>query len=195
MPVFKAPLRDMRFILDEVFQASDLWARLPALADQVDRDTVDAILEEAAKFNENVVFPLNRSGDEEGAKFDNGVVTTPAGFKEAFAQYGEGCWIGLGADPRWGGQGMPKMVTVMTEEIIFGVNPSFALYPLLGIGAALALCFGTAGVCEVGVTDTEIHIGQWGPQTGPAAPWGAVARGTDAEANRSGGLSSRPGST
>ena len=79
MPVFKAPLRDMRFILDEVFQASDLWARLPALADQVDRDTVDAILEEAAKFNENVVFPLNRSGDEEGAKFDNGVVTTPAG--------------------------------------------------------------------------------------------------------------------
>ena len=138
MPVFKAPLRDMRFILDEVFQASDIWSRLPALAD-VDRDTVDAILEEAAKFNENVVFPINRSGDEEGAQFNNGVVTTPAGFKEAFAQYGEGGWIGLGADPRWGGQGMPKMVTVMTEEILFAANPSFALYPLLGIGAALAM--------------------------------------------------------
>ena len=138
MPVFKAPLRDMRFILDEVFQASDIWSRLPALAD-VDRDTVDAILEEAAKFNENVVFPINRSGDEEGAKFENGHVTTPAGFKEAFAQYGEGGWIGLGADPRWGGQGMPKMVTVMTEEILFAANPSFALYPLLGIGAALAM--------------------------------------------------------
>ena len=139
MPVFKAPLRDMRFILDEVFQASELWARLPALAEQVDRDTVDAILEEAAKFNENVVFPLNRSGDEEGATFNNGVVTTPAGFKDAFKQYGEGGWIGLGADPRWGGQGMPKMVTVMTEEILFGANPSFALYPLLGIGAALSM--------------------------------------------------------
>ncbi len=139
MPIYKAPLRDMRFILDEVFNASAVWSSLPALAEHVDRDVVDAILEEAAKFNENVVFPLNRSGDEEGAKFDNGVVTTPAGFKEAFAQYGEGGWIGLGADPRWGGQGMPKMVTVMTEEIIFGANPSFALYPLLGIGAALAM--------------------------------------------------------
>ncbi|MFQ3215620.1 acyl-CoA dehydrogenase C-terminal domain-containing protein [Paraperlucidibaca sp.] len=139
MPVFKAPLRDMRFILDDVFQATDLWARLPALADVVDRDTVDAILEEAGKFNEQVVFPLNRSGDEEGAVFSNGKVTTPAGFKEAFTQYGDGGWIGLGADPRWGGQGMPKMVTVMTEEIIFGANPSFALYPLLGIGAALAM--------------------------------------------------------
>ncbi|MEL0029119.1 MAG: acyl-CoA dehydrogenase family protein, partial [Perlucidibaca sp.] len=139
MPIYKAPLRDMRFILDEVFQAQQFWASVPALAEHVDRDVVDAILEEAAKFNENVVFPLNRSGDEEGAKFDNGVVTTPAGFKEAFAQYGEGGWIGLGADPRWGGQGMPKMVTVMTEEIIFGANPSFALYPLLGIGAALAM--------------------------------------------------------
>ncbi len=139
MPVFKAPLRDMRFILDDVFQATDLWARLPALADVVDRDTVDAILEEAGKFNEQVVFPLNRSGDEEGAVFSDGKVTTPAGFKEAFTQYGDGGWIGLGADPRWGGQGMPKMVTVMTEEIIFGANPSFALYPLLGIGAALAM--------------------------------------------------------
>ncbi len=139
MPVFKAPLRDMRFILDDVFQATDLWARLPALADVVDRDTVDAILEEAGKFNEQVVFPLNRSGDEEGAVFSDGKVTTPAGFKDAFTQYGDGGWIGLGADPRWGGQGMPKMVTVMTEEIIFGANPSFALYPLLGIGAALAM--------------------------------------------------------
>lgn len=139
MPVFKAPLRDMRFVLDDVFQATDLWARLPALADVVDRDTVDAILEEAAKFNENVVFPLNRSGDEEGAVFNAGEVTTPAGFKDAFTQYGEGGWIGLGADPRWGGQGMPKMVTVLTEEILFGANPSFALYPLLGIGAALSM--------------------------------------------------------
>lgn len=139
MPIYKAPLQDMRFILDEVFNAEQFWADMPALADVVSRDVVDAILEEAAKINENLIFPLNRTGDEEGAQFADSVVTTPKGFKEAFSAYGEGGWIGLGADPRWGGQGMPKMVTVMTEEIIFGVNPSFALYPLLGIGAALAM--------------------------------------------------------
>ncbi|MES2917552.1 MAG: acyl-CoA dehydrogenase C-terminal domain-containing protein [Pseudomonadota bacterium] len=138
MAVYKAPLRDMRFVLDEVFKATEFWQALPALAD-VDRDIVDAVLEESAKLNENVLFPLNRSGDEEGAQFNAGVVTTPKGFKEAFTQYAEGGWIGLGADPRWGGQGMPKTVTVMTDEILFGVNPSFALYPLLGIGAALAM--------------------------------------------------------
>jgi alkylation response protein AidB-like acyl-CoA dehydrogenase len=138
MAVYKAPLRDMRFVLDEVFNATEFWQSLPALAD-VDRDVVDAVLEESAKLNENVTFPLNRSGDEEGAQFSNGVVTTPKGFKEAFRQFADGGWIGLGADPRWGGQGMPKTVTVMTDEIMFGVNPSFALYPLLGIGAALAM--------------------------------------------------------
>jgi alkylation response protein AidB-like acyl-CoA dehydrogenase len=128
----------MRFVLDEVFKATEFWQSLPALA-EVDRDVVDAVIEESAKLHENVTFPLNRSGDEEGAQFSNGAVTTPKGFKEAFKQFGEGGWIGLGADPRWGGQGMPKTVTVMTDEIMFGANPSFALYPLLGIGAALAM--------------------------------------------------------
>lgn len=138
MAIYKAPLRDMRFVLDDVFKSTEFWASVPALA-ETDRDVVDAILEESARFNENVIFPLNRSGDEEGAQFNHGVVTTPKGFKEAFRQLGEGGWIGLGADPRWGGQGMPKTVTVMTDEIIFSANPSFALYPLLGIGAALAM--------------------------------------------------------
>lgn len=138
MAVYKAPLRDMRFVLDEVFKSGEFWASVPALA-ETDRDVVDAILEESAKLNENVIFPLNRSGDEEGAQFNNGVVTTPKGFKEAFKQFGEGGWIGLGADPRWGGQGLPKTVTVMTDEILFSANPSFALYPLLGIGAALSM--------------------------------------------------------
>lgn len=138
MAVYKAPLRDMRFVRDDVFNSANFWASVPALA-ETDIETVDAILEESAKFNENVIFPLNRSGDEEGAQFNNGVVTTPAGFRDAFKQFGEGGWIGLGADPRWGGQGMPKTVTVMTDEILFSANPSFALYPLLGIGAALAM--------------------------------------------------------
>jgi len=139
MAIYKAPLRDMRFVLDEVFHAEQFWAGIPHLADVVSRDVVDAILEESAKLNENLIFPLNRSGDEEGAQFSNGVVTTPKGFKDAFRQYGEGGWIGLGADPQYGGAGLPKTVTVMTDEILFAANPSFALYPLLGIGAALAM--------------------------------------------------------
>lgn len=138
MAVYKAPLRDMRFILDEVFNTSEFWASVPAMA-ETDREVVDAILEESAKLNENVLFPLNRSGDEEGAQFNNGAVKTPQGFRDAFKQYGEGGWIGLGADTRWGGQGLPKTVTVLTDEILFAANPSFALYPLLGIGAALAM--------------------------------------------------------
>ncbi len=138
MPLYKAPLRDMRFVLDEVFDANAFWQANPALS-HVDLDTVNAILEEMAKFSENVLLPINRSGDEEGCTFNNGVVTTPKGFKEAFKQYAEGGWIGLGADERFGGQGMPKMVTVLTDEMLFATNPSFTLYPLLTIGAGMAM--------------------------------------------------------
>lgn len=138
MPIYKAPLRDMRFVLNEVFNADTFWQSNPAL-NHVDSDTVSAILEEMAKVSENVLMPINRSGDEEGCSISNGVVTTPTGFKEAFKQYAEAGWIGLGADEQFGGQGMPKMVTVMTDEMIFAANPSFTLYPLLSIGAAMAM--------------------------------------------------------
>ena len=138
MPLFKAPLRDMRFVLDEVFNANQFWQANPAMS-HVDLDTVNAILEEMAKFSENVLLPINRSGDEEGCTFNNGVVTTPKGFKEAFKQYAEGGWIGLGAEEEFGGQAMPKMVTVLTDEMLFATNPSFTLYPLLTIGAGMAM--------------------------------------------------------
>ncbi|RZU38098.1 hypothetical protein EV700_2675 [Fluviicoccus keumensis] len=138
MPLYKAPLRDMRFVLDEVFNANEFWQSNPAMS-HVDLDTVSAILEEMAKFSENVLLPINRSGDEEGCTFNNGVVTTPKGFKEAFKQYAEGGWIGLGADEEFGGQAMPKMVTVLTDEMLFATNPSFTLYPLLTIGAGMAM--------------------------------------------------------
>jgi alkylation response protein AidB-like acyl-CoA dehydrogenase len=138
MPLYKAPLRDMRFVLDEVFNANEFWQANPAMS-HVDLDTVNAILEEMAKFSENVLLPINRSGDEEGCTFNNGVVTTPKGFKEAFKQYAEGGWIGLGADEEFGGQAMPKMVTVLTDEMLFATNPSFTLYPLLTIGAGMAM--------------------------------------------------------
>ena len=138
MPIYNAPLADMRFILNDVFQAEQFWQANENL-NHVDAATAEAILEEMAKFAQNVTLPLNRSGDEEGAQYNNSAVTTPAGYKEAFRQYAEGGWIGLGADEEWGGQAMPKMLTVLADEMLFATNPAFMLYPLLSVGAGMAL--------------------------------------------------------
>lgn len=138
MPIYNAPLADMKFILNDVFKAEQFWQSNENLA-HVDAATAEAILEEMAKFAQNVTHPLNRTGDEEGARWVNGEVFTPAGFKEAFRQYAEGGWIGLGADEEWGGQAMPKMLTVLADEMLFATNPSFLLYPLLSVGAGMAL--------------------------------------------------------
>ncbi len=138
MPVYNAPLTDMRFILNDVFNADQFWQANEKLA-HVDSATAEAILEEMAKFAQGVTLPLNRTGDEEGARWENGDVFTPAGFKDAFRQYAEGGWIGLGADEEWGGQAMPKMLTVLADEMLFATNPSFLLYPLLSVGAGMAL--------------------------------------------------------
>ena len=139
MPEFNAPLRDMRFVLHEVFEAPALWARLPALADHVDADTADAILEEAAKVTSQLIAPLNRSGDEQGAQWHAGQVTTPEGFKSAYNTYIEGGWVGLSGNPEFGGLGMPKMLAVQFEEMLYGANSSFALYSALTSGACLAI--------------------------------------------------------
>ncbi|MGE8683924.1 MAG: acyl-CoA dehydrogenase C-terminal domain-containing protein [Acinetobacter sp.] len=138
MPIYNAPLADMKFILNDVFKAEQFWQNNENLA-HVDAATAEAILEEMAKFAQNVAHPLNRTGDEEGASFSNGNVKSPVGFKEAFKQYAEGGWIGLGADEEWGGQNMPKMLTVLSDEMLFATNPSFLLYPLLSVGAGMAL--------------------------------------------------------
>ena len=139
MPEFNAPLRDMRFVLHDVFQAPSLWARLPALAETVDADTADAILEEAAKVTGTLIAPLNRSGDEEGAQWQAGEVRTPAGFREAYATYTEGGWVGLSGNPEYGGMGMPKMLAVAFEEMLYAAGSSFALYSALSSGACLAI--------------------------------------------------------
>ncbi|HCS43479.1 MAG TPA: acyl-CoA dehydrogenase [Pseudomonas sp.] len=139
MPEFNAPLRDMRFVLNELFDAPALWSRLPDLTQQIDAETADAILEEAAKITSSLVAPLNRSGDEEGVHWQDGKVTTPAGFREAYATYIEGGWVGLSGNPRFGGLGAPKMLAVLFEEMLYGANCSFALYSALSSGACLAI--------------------------------------------------------
>ncbi|MCO8045236.1 acyl-CoA dehydrogenase C-terminal domain-containing protein [Acinetobacter bohemicus] len=139
MPIYNAPLKDMEFILKDVFQAEKFWQDNEKLA-HLDLATAHAILEEMAKFSKNVILDLNRPADESGgAQFHQGEVTTPAGFKEAFRQFAEGGWVGLGAPEEWGGQNMPKMLTVLADEMIWSTNPSFMLYPLLTVGAGMAI--------------------------------------------------------
>jgi len=137
MPDYKAPLRDMRFLIDHVFDFHGHYAALGAT--DASPDMVAAILEEGAKFCENVLAPLNRTGDEEGCHFDNGVVTTPKGFKEAFAQYVEGGWHGLAADPAYGGQGLPSSLGLVLSEMIASSNTSWGMYPGLTHGAMSAI--------------------------------------------------------
>ena len=159
MPIYNAPLADMKFILNDVFNAEQFWQANENLA-HLDAATAEAILEEMAKFAQNVTLPLNRTGDEEGAKYENGAVTTPVGFKEAFKQYAEGGWIGLGADAEWGGQEMPKMLTVLSDEMLFATNPSFMLYPLLSVGAGMALnSYGSQAQKETYLP--KIYSGEW----------------------------------
>lgn len=136
---YSAPLDEMRFTLKDVFDAPTFWKNTPSLS-HMDTDTVDMILDEMAKFSRDVLLPLNQSGDDESAKYlGDGKVSTPSGFQDAFKQYSDMGWIGLGGDPDFGGQGMPKMVTMLTEEMMFSANQAFALYPNLTVGATLCL--------------------------------------------------------
>ncbi|MCG8518045.1 MAG: acyl-CoA dehydrogenase C-terminal domain-containing protein [Pseudomonadales bacterium] len=139
MADYQAPLRDMRFVLNEVFEAPALWSSLPKLAENVDPDTADAILEEAGKITSGVLAPLNREADEQGCKWNEGEVTSPEGFKEAYQTIVEGGWNGLGGNPEFGGMGMPKMLVAQFEEMMQGANMSFGLAPMLTAGACLAL--------------------------------------------------------
>ncbi|PJY94148.1 acyl-CoA dehydrogenase C-terminal domain-containing protein [Pseudomonas donghuensis] len=139
MADYKAPLRDMRFVLNEVFEVSKLWAQLPGIAEAVDEDTALAVLEEAGKVTSKSIAPLSRSGDEEGCHWDNGAVSTPAGFIEAYKTYAEGGWVGVGGDPAYGGMGMPKVISAQVEEMVNSSSLAFGLYPMLTAGACLSI--------------------------------------------------------
>ncbi len=137
MPEYKAPLRDMRFLVDEVFDFHAGYAAMGAV--DASPDMVNAILEEGSKFCEQVIAPLNRSGDEEECHFDNGVVTTPKGFKEAFQQFAEGGWMSLSVDPTYGGQGLPHSLGLLFSEMIGSSNYAWGMYPGLTQGAMAAI--------------------------------------------------------
>lgn len=137
MQVYEAPLRDMKFVIHELHR-DDGFGNLAAL-EEFTPDLVDAVLEEAARVAQEVLLPLNRSGDIEGCTLENGVVRTPKGFREAYEMFRDGGWCALASDPEWGGQGLPEAVNKMTEEMICSANLSFSLYPGLTHGGTTAI--------------------------------------------------------
>jgi alkylation response protein AidB-like acyl-CoA dehydrogenase len=139
MSTYKAPLDDLRFALFDVLGAEALFQRLGF--DEVNRELVDAVLDEAARLTETVLAPLNRVGDEVGCKFDRatGEVTAPPGFKQAFDQFVEGGWTGLTNAPEHGGQGMPAMLGGVLTEMVDSANLAWGNFPMLSHGAVQAL--------------------------------------------------------
>ncbi len=137
MSTYRAPLKDMRFALNELAGLAEV-AKLPGYQD-ASPDTVDAILEEASKFATEVLDPINYSGDQEGSKFSGGEVRTPKGFRDAYKKFCEGGWNALAFEAEWGGQGLPRLVSTPVQEMWKSSNMSFSLCPLLTQGAIEAL--------------------------------------------------------
>jgi len=140
MPTYTPPLRDMQFVMHEVLKVTDEFKALPRHA-EVDADTINAVLEEAGKFAAEVAFPLNIGGDEQGCKLDAKTheVTTPSGFKDAYAKFIEGGWPALSCDPEYGGQGLPFVVNQCMYEMLNSANQAWTMYPGLSHGAYEAL--------------------------------------------------------
>ncbi|PKG58093.1 MULTISPECIES: acyl-CoA dehydrogenase family protein [unclassified Shewanella] len=139
MNPYNAPLAEMRFLLEKVFNAPKTWASMPAMAESVDMDTAAAILDEADKISRELIHPINRSGDEQGVRHEGDKVITPDGYKAVYNQYAEGGWVGLCGDPELGGMGMPKMLGVLVDEMAYSACNAFTLYGSLTAGAALAI--------------------------------------------------------
>lgn len=137
MATYQAPLRDIRFVMHELLDSGSV-AALPGY-EQATPELMDAVIEEAARLSENVLLPLNLSGDSEGCTYENGVVRTPSGFKEAYRTLIEGGWTGLACDPEYGGQGMPSLLSTVFEEMVSSANLAFGMYPGLSLGAYRAL--------------------------------------------------------
>lgn len=134
MAEYKAPLRDMQFMLNDVLELEKHYQSLPG-CEEATPDMVSAILEEGAKFAERVLSPLNQIGDQQGCQFNEGEVKTPDGFAEAYQAFVEGGWPSLAHDPEWGGQGLPESLGIFINEMVGSANWSWSMYPGLSHGA------------------------------------------------------------
>ncbi|WP_111896117.1 acyl-CoA dehydrogenase C-terminal domain-containing protein [Acinetobacter sp. MB5] len=143
MTTYKAPLRDIRFLMNEVFNYPEHYKTL-SNAESIDQDTIDMILEGAADYCENVLAPLYQSGDDEGCHFKDGIVTTPKGYKEAYDQFVQGGWQGLSYPEEFGGQDLPMSLNLIKSEMMGTANWSFTMYPGLSMGCMNTIMqFGT----------------------------------------------------
>ncbi|MGM0982272.1 MAG: acyl-CoA dehydrogenase [Pseudomonadota bacterium] len=136
MPPYVAPVRDVRFVLEEMLEHGSL--ALPAF-EEASPDLVEAVLEEAARLAGEVWAPLNASGDHQGCRLEEGRVTLPAGFVDAYQAYAEGGWNGIGVSESMGGQGLPEVVASAVQEMLHGANMALGLCPMLTAGAIEAL--------------------------------------------------------
>ncbi len=137
MSQYTAPVRDMQFVMHELAGLQEV-AKLPG-CEEVSSDLADAILDEANKFASGVLAPLNRVGDQEGAKWDHGKVTTAPGWREAYRQFSEAGWTAVAGDPEYGGQGLPKLLSTAVMEMWKAANMAFSLCPMLTNGAIEAI--------------------------------------------------------
>ncbi|MCR4531957.1 acyl-CoA dehydrogenase C-terminal domain-containing protein [Acinetobacter venetianus] len=135
MPAYKAPLRDMQFVLHELLQTEQLYQQMPKYQENVSLELINQYLEVAADFCENELAPLNHIGDQQGCHLDKGKVTTPDGFKEAYQKYTELGFTSLTADTAYGGQGLPALLRISISEMLCGSNWAWAMYQGLSHGA------------------------------------------------------------
>ena len=140
MPSYAAPVKDQLFVLNDVLNVNQ-YNNVPGFADATP-DIISAVLEEGGKFCENVLYPLNKTGDREGCALKDGEVTTPTGFKDAYKQMTEGGWTALSGDPQYGGQGLPAYLNLAFNEMVTSSNMAFGMYPGLTGGAVHALTIG-----------------------------------------------------
>src|SRR6201996_5418100 len=158
MPVYRAPVEDHLFVINELLEL-DKQHDLPQFG-ELTPDLLEDILTNAGKFAEEVLHPINQSGDEEGAHYENGVVRTPKGFKDAYKAYSEAGWGALGAPAEFGGSGMPMTITMAVAEMAMSANQSFAMYPGL-TGAAYGALLATGADWQKEHVAKRMISGEW----------------------------------